>query len=83
MYSIAYRLARTGVKPVFRRCQVRENPEGPSPVWCRRSNRPGKLSGARTGLTTETLERSRIDIRDAEGITISGERTEGASERAA
>lgn len=44
---------------------------------CRRSNRPGKLSGKRTFEDHKTLE-SGVDT-PAEGITISGARTEGAS----
>ena len=44
---------------------------------CRRSNRPGKLSGKRTFEDHKTLE-SGVDA-PAEGITISGARTEGAS----
>ena len=44
-------------------------------IRCRRSNRPGKLSGRRT---VAAIKLWREAERPAEGITISGERTEGA-----
>ena len=50
--------------------QNRENPVGGNPIWCRRSNRPGKLSGARDRSGSDSLESDAAA--SAEGITISG-----------
>ena len=64
------RVARFGIPPYAMRDSTGE-PE----FRCRRSNRPGKLSGLRT---VGQIELWRDPPVGAEGITISGERTEGA-----